>query len=66
MIRAFIVKVDLDDISQLADDAIDIENACDKAGIPVVSVVPWRGHGMIGDQTPNLIPPITPETQSPI
>jgi hypothetical protein len=58
MIRAFIVKIDIVDTTQLAQDAVDIEDALDKQGFNVVSVAPWRGHGQVAPTTPTpQLPP---------
>lgn len=63
MIRAFILKLDIEPTELLADLAVDIEDALDKQGFPVESVTPWKGHGMMGDATPPL--PLTPTTPPP-
>jgi hypothetical protein len=62
MIRAFIVKVDVTQPFALMDIAADIEDALDKQGIPVDSVVPWKGHGII--QAPTPITPMGPQPPS--
>jgi len=57
MTRAFIVKVDVQTGMGLMDTAADITDALDKSAIPVISVVPWKGHGLMTEPIP---PPITP------
>lgn len=59
MIRAFIVKLDVETGTSLTDMSLDVEDALNNAGLPVESVVPWKGHGIMTEQ-PAPITPIGP------
>lgn len=52
MIRAFIVKIDVEDTSLLQNTANDIDDALTAQGLLVVSVAPWRKHGEAATAAP--------------
>lgn len=47
MNAAFIVKLDVGDVSTLANTAADIEDDLASKGYLVISVKPWRRQGMV-------------------
>lgn len=47
MNAAFIVKLDVGDVSTLADTAADIEDDLAAKGYLVISVMPWRRRGLV-------------------
>jgi hypothetical protein len=56
MIRAFIVKLDVEDISTLQDTAMDIEDDLAAKGHLVISVAPWKGHGIVAAPPTPVLP----------
>jgi len=47
MTATFLIEIEIDDPTALADEADDITEACDKAGFSVISVKPWARQQQI-------------------
>jgi hypothetical protein len=63
MKAAFIVKLDVESISTLAETAEDIADDLSASGYLVISVVPWRRQGLVltaEQQQLAAPPPLTP------
>ena len=61
MTRAFIVKIDVESLTTLQETAMEIEDDLVKSGHLVVSVAPWKGHGLVATPSP-VLPTMPPPT----
>ena len=60
---AFIVNIDLDDLSSLADVAADIQDDLEEKGYEVKSVAPWARPALTQGGTAPLLPNVPTQQQ---
>ena len=62
---AFIVEINLDDLSDLAGTASEIEQDLNNSGFEIISVKPWKGPSLELPGQP-IVPQTTQQTTQPI